>query len=261
MSDESITAEQWRFYEDNGYLKLGKLLSDHDLGALQKRIDRIMLGEADLDYSRIMMQLDSESGKYEDAGAQSRGHKGKTLNYRKIQDLEFDNLFLHYMQRPIFREICDRVYGPQVPVAAFRAMFMNKPAHKGTFLPWHQDRWTNLDRDPQITLWTALDPATVGNGCVQIIPGSHKFGLVNPSAASGFLTPQQAREHCPKEKVVYLELQAGESALLHNWLLHASDVNTTDIPRRAFSVCYMDAGTRDSDGGKYSVVFGDNAMT
>ena len=32
-----------------------------------------------------------------------------------------------------------------------RAMFMNKPANKGTFLPWHQDRWTALDRDPQIT--------------------------------------------------------------------------------------------------------------
>ena len=118
-----ISNEQWAFYESQGYLKLGKLLSDPDLAALQKRIDQIMLGEAPLDYNRLMMQLDSETGKYEDAGVQSRGHKGATLGYRKIQDLEFDPLFLAYMQRPIFREICARVLGPQTPVSAFRAMF------------------------------------------------------------------------------------------------------------------------------------------
>jgi ectoine hydroxylase-related dioxygenase (phytanoyl-CoA dioxygenase family) len=139
-------------------------------------------------------------------------------------------------------------------------MFMNKPAHRGTWLPWHQDRWTYLDRDPLVTLWTALDPATIANGCVQIIPGSHKLGLVNPSHASGFLTEEQARRHAPNEKVVFLELKAGEGALLHNWLLHSSDVNMTDIPRRAFSVCYMDARTQTTTGEKYSTIFGEGAL-
>jgi ectoine hydroxylase-related dioxygenase (phytanoyl-CoA dioxygenase family) len=169
--------------------------------------------------------------------------------------LEFDPLFLAYMQRPIFREICAHVYGADTPIAAFRAMFMNKPARKGTFLPWHQDRWTHLDRDPLITVWTALDPATIGNGCVQVIPGSHRQGLINPSHPSGFLTQEQAAQHAPPEKVVYLELAAGECALLHNYLLHASDVNRTDISRRAFSVCYMDARTVTKNGEKYTTIF------
>ena len=147
-----ITSEQWAQYERDGYLKLGKLLSDSELKGLQQRIDDIMLGKASVNYDRMMMQLDSGSGKYEDAGAQSKGFKGSTLDYRKIQELEFDPLFLAYMQKPIFREICAKVYGPNTTVAAFRAMFMNKPARKGTFLPWHQDRWTFLDRDPLITL-------------------------------------------------------------------------------------------------------------
>jgi ectoine hydroxylase-related dioxygenase (phytanoyl-CoA dioxygenase family) len=255
MAGNHITAEQWKFYEDNGYLKLGKLLSDADLGALRNRIDEIMLGKASLDYGRIFMQLDSETGRYEDVGVASRGHKGATLNYRKIQDLEFDDLFLEYMERPIFREICAKLYGDQTPVAAFRAMFMNKPARKGTFLPWHQDRWTHLDRDPEITLWTALDPATVANGCVQIVPGSHKSGLINPSHPSGFLTPEQTAEYCPPEKIQFLTLEPGEAALLHNWLLHASNVNQTDISRRAFSVCYMDANTKVADGTQYTQIF------
>jgi len=255
-----LTNAQWNQYQDQGYLKLGKLLSDDALTELCGRIDQIMLGNAGLDYSKILMQLDSETGKYEDAGAMSRGHKGATKNYRKIQDLEFDPLFLAHMQRPIFRDICTRVYGPDTPIAAFRAMFMNKPARKGTWLPWHQDRWVYLDRDPLVTTWTALDPATKANGCVQIVPGSHKKGLINASHPSGFLELEQAKREATPDKIVYLELEPGEVALLHNWLLHASDVNHTDTPRRAFSVCYMDARTRATPPEPFSTIFGDGAM-
>lgn len=255
-----VADSAWKEYEEKGYLRLGRLLDDANLKALQKRIDDIMLGQADCDYGRMLMQLDSETGKYEDAGEQSKGHKGPRVDYRKIQDLEYDNVFLRYMQLPIFEEICTRVYGPGVPVGCFRAMFMNKPAHKGTFLPWHQDRWTDLDRDPLLTVWTALDPATIANGAVQVIPGTHRQGLLNPSHPSGFLTDELARKHCPADKVVYLELAPGEVVLLHNYLLHASDVNKTDVPRRAFSVCYMDGRTVSQSGAHFNVIFGPGAM-
>ena len=257
----AISPEQWAFYDANGYLKLGQLLSPADLATLRQTIDAIMLGTAAVDSSRLLMQLDSDTGKYEDAGVQSRGHKGATLGYRKIQDLEFVPAFLAYMQRPIFREISARHYGEGTPIAAFRAMFMNKPARKGTFLPWHQDRWNYLDRDPLVTTWTALDPATRANGCVQVVPGTHKLGLINPSHASGFLTPEQARQYATPDKIIYLELQPGEVALLHNHLLHASDVNNTDIPRRAFSVCYMDARTTATNGETYTEIFGPRALS
>ncbi|MBT4500579.1 MAG: hypothetical protein HOC74_22810 [Gemmatimonadetes bacterium] len=108
-----LSDEQWRQYEEEGYVKLGKVLSDEDLGALQERIDAIMMGEAKLDYDLLMMQLDSDSGRYGDTGPQTKGHKGGTLNYRKIEGLEFDRLFLEYMQRPLFRDICGRVYGAE----------------------------------------------------------------------------------------------------------------------------------------------------
>ncbi|MFW6060759.1 MAG: phytanoyl-CoA dioxygenase family protein [Phycisphaeraceae bacterium] len=256
----SLTAEQWTEYERTGVLRLGKLLSDDELKQLQDEIDAIMLGKASVDYDNMLMQLDSEDGAYDKAGPQTKGHKGATLNYRKIQDLEFDPVFLRYMQRPLFRDICRRVYGEK-DIAAFRAMFMNKPARKGTWLPWHQDRWNFLDRDPLVTVWTALDPATVENGCVQIIPGSHKHGLINPSHGSGFLTEEQAAEYCKPDKVEHLTLEAGEVALLHNWVLHASDVNRSDVSRRAFSVCYMDAGTKlTKDGKTFSKIFGADAL-
>ena len=60
-----------------------------------------------------------------------------------------------------------------------------------------------------------------------------------------------------KKDIVHLELKAGEVALLHNWLLHSSDVNKTSIARRAFSVCYLDARTQcDRDGvGPFTKIF------
>jgi hypothetical protein len=250
-----ITDAQWRQFEEDGYLNLGKVLSDEDLQALQTRIDDIMLGRAEVDYSRLLMQLDSTTGEYKDAPEQSNGFKGETLAYRKIQNLEHDDLFRDYLSRPIFRDICARAYGKDAPVACFRAMFMNKPSHQGTKLPWHQDAWTDLDRQPTITVWTALDPATKANGCVEAIPGSHRGGLINPEHSSGFLSEEQAAEICTPDKVVYLELEPGEVVLLHNWLLHSSDVNRTDVSRRGFSVCYMDGRTVSHSGQRFEPVF------
>lgn len=256
----TLSKSQWQQYLHEGYLKLGKLLDDAALRALQARIDAIMLGQADLDYSKLLMQLDPAE-REPGAPAHVFGHPKATLNYRKIDKLEHDSLFLQYAQRPVFRDLCQRVYGEDTPIASYRAMFMNKAAGHGSRLNWHQDRWTFLDRDPLLTVWTALDPATRENGCVQIIPGSH-HKLHNPSHESGFLTPDQTAELCPPDDIVYLELEAGEVALLHNWTLHSSDGNTSDTSRRAFSVCYMHGATCDlRTNDTYPILFGEGALT
>lgn len=130
-----ITADQWKNFDETGVLYLGKLLNDDDLKALQDRLDAIMMGTADVEYDRLLMQLDSKDGAYENAGEQSNGHKGATLAYRKIQNLEIDPIFQEYLSRPIFREFNAGVYGENTPIGIFRTMFMNKPARQGTLLP------------------------------------------------------------------------------------------------------------------------------
>lgn len=255
-----LTDAEWQQYEQEGYLRLGKVVTAAELLVLQQRMDDIMLGKAPLNYDRMLMQLDRIPGQTDAPGPQTKGHKGSTLRYRKIQDLEFDPHFLAYMQKPLFQQICARVYCEETPISCFRAMFMNKPAREGTVLVWHQDRWTFLDRDPQITIWMALDPATKANGCVEIIPRAHHY-LINPSHNSGFLTNEQAAELVGNHKPVYLEMAAGEAVLLHNYLPHSSGVNSTDIARRAFSVCYMDGATISTNNEQFSRIFGAGALT
>ena len=256
-----VTAEEMRRFRADGYAPLGRLLDDKELAALGERIDQIMLGTADAPYDEMMMQLEPSTNPPKELTGQRKGHKLPTLAYRKIQDLELDPLFHAYLTRPLFADLCRRVYGDGRSVACMRAMFMNKPARGGSDLKWHQDRWTDLDRDPKVTVWMALDPATIANGCVEIVTGSHRR-LVNPSSGAGFLTDAQVDDlngkiesgH-PDYRTVHLELDAGEAVLLHNWTLHRSGTNSTDIPRRAFSVCYMDAATRSLGGGSWRVVF------
>ena len=259
MSD--ITEAQWSEFDREGYLRLGRIVPDEALKAMRTRIDEIMLGEANLDYDRMLMQLDSSDGGYDSAGEQTRGHKGKTLNYRKIQLLERDPVFLAYMQLPVFEEAARHFYG-EAPVAAFRAMFMNKPAGKGTFLPLHQDRWRALDRDPRLTIYTALDSADEENGCVEIIPGT-QHSLFNPDHPSGFLTSDMAKDFDDHPRRIPLILEAGDVVLLNPWTLHGSGVNRSNRRRRAFSVCLMDARTmslRYKRLASRSIIFGQGAM-
>ncbi|KAL6042463.1 Phytanoyl-CoA dioxygenase [Balamuthia mandrillaris] len=241
-----LSEEQWAEFWKQGFLPLGRVLTDEQLEELRERIDAIMLGK--IQYDDLLMQLDP-GGDYGSTvqSEQTVGWKGATRDYRKIGDagqgLEKDDLFFKFMGIPLFKHLCAGVYGPHADIACYRAMLMNKPGKKGTNLPWHQDggEWWGLDRDPLIFVWVALDPASQGNGCVQVIEGSHKLGLL--SRRGHTLTEEQIQKHCDETKLRDLELAPGHAVLCHNFLIHRSGVNNTEQPRRGFSVNFIDART------------------
>jgi len=250
-----FTDRQLADFHATGVVRLGRVIDDGEVAGLRQRIDDIMLGKQAF---AGMMQLDSDSGHYGDMPAQTAGHKGATLNYRKIEGLEADPLFLAYLRKPLIRSLATRILGPEVSI--FRSMFMNKPAGKGTILPWHQDGGTgwNLTGDPLVTIWLALDPATRDNGCVQVIPGSHRLGLLSERGHT--ITAEQEAEHCRPERHELLELQAGEAVLVHNWVLHASGTNPSGMSRRAFSVCLMDAAICSRGQQQFPKLFGGDSL-
>ncbi len=228
MNPTMLTDNERDCWEREGFVRLGQVASDEEIEALRCRIDDLMLGCITGD--GIWFQLDTETGEYGSLQFGDGSWAGPTLNYRKIEGLEKDPLFLDYIRHPRFRAITRELIGPEVSI--YRGMFMNKPALRGTYLPYHQDggsQW-QLDRDPSVTIWTALDDATVENGCMQVIPGSHKLGLLSERGHT--ITPEQENLYAPDDKSVYLEAKAGEAILLHNLLLHRSGVNTIDRPRR-----------------------------
>ncbi|MAN23608.1 MAG: phytanoyl-CoA dioxygenase [Gemmatimonadetes bacterium] len=256
IENNIFNASSREHFEMYGFVRLGCVLKEIELQKLKQRINEIMLGE--VKYANMLFQLDSENGEYGNAPAPSLGHESRTLAYRKIMGLEQDPIFLKYMQHPVFRAITKYYIGNEVSI--YRAMFMNKPADRGTELPWHQDvgwGW-GVDTDPTITIWTALDPATVANGCMQIIPGSHKHGVINKHH---WLPEEKAADYVKLSEVEYLEAQSGEVILLHNLLLHRSGTNPSKTPRRAFSIAYMEGATKMRETGEsFPMVFGESAL-
>ena len=198
-----------------------------------------MLGK--IQYDNLLMQLCPSAGGEKELSAQTKTFKIASLKYRKVEGLEKDPMFRAYIQHSMFRDITAKIIGDEISV--YRSMFFNKPAGRGIAKGWHQDGangW-NMNITPVITIWTALDPTSIANGCLQIIPRSHTRAIPEKGDS---LTPEEAAIHAPDEKRLYLEMEMGEVVLLHNFTLHQSDANTTDRPRRGFSVCYVDAATR-----------------
>ncbi len=230
--DEAI--EHWR---EHGWARLGVLADEAELASLRARADAIMMGE--VTYEGLFFQHDSDTGSYDDL-SYGKGFEGPSLRYRKVEKLEKDPLFWAWMTQPRFREVTSRVYGESVTL--YRALLMNKHAGGGSNLPWHQDGGTfwGLDRDPQLTIWMGLDDAPLDGGCVEVVPGSHRGGLVTPL---GGVVPEDRRGDA-ESRALPIPTVAGEVILLHNQVWHRSARSRSGHARRALSVCYMDGLTR-----------------
>ncbi len=114
-----------------------------------------------------------------------------------------------------------------------------KPAHHGGVVAWHQDYsyWTRTKPMCHLTCWIALDDASVDNGCVHYVPGSHEWELLPMPELAGdmdgirkVLSEEQWERF---QRPVAIELQAGEATFHHPLMLHGSFENRTDRPRRA----------------------------
>jgi ectoine hydroxylase-related dioxygenase (phytanoyl-CoA dioxygenase family) len=113
---------------------------------------------------------------------------------------------------------------------------------------WHQDKvyWPMHENDA-LSCWMALDDVTVDNGCMWFIPGSHKFGPLDP-VDLGTATEESLLARFPEEKrqqfkAGAMPMKAG-SCTFHNGLtFHYAGPNVTDGLRRAMVTIYMPAGT------------------
>ncbi|MBM4374782.1 MAG: phytanoyl-CoA dioxygenase family protein [Deltaproteobacteria bacterium] len=226
-------------YRANGWARVGRVFDAEHLEALRTRADALMLGQVLV--PGLFFQHDSDSGRYEDL-RYGEGYVGPSLDYRKLEKLERDALFRAHLENSLFERIARAVLGDAI--AIYRATLFNKSARGSSPLPWHQDAgsYWGLDRDPELQIWTALDDCTSDSGCVRVVPGSHHRGLATP--LGGLIPSELVEARHAEEHALELPANAGEVLLLHNHLWHASSANQSGRPRRAFTVCYLDAATR-----------------
>ncbi|GAA4442638.1 phytanoyl-CoA dioxygenase family protein [Bremerella cremea] len=180
------------------------------------------------------------------------GHDGQNLwyEYHTNESTTPETVLFHalgaWRLRPAFHDV---LWSPafvmaasqllEGPVRFWHDQLFCKPAHHGGVVAWHQDYsyWTRTKPVAHLTCWIGLDDATNDNGCVQYIPGSHRWDLLpitglagNMEAIREVLTDEQWEQF---QHPVPAELKAGEATFHHPLTVHGSFENRIERPRRA----------------------------
>ena len=135
-------------------------------------------------------------------------------------------------------------------VQVFTEKLNVKRARTGGPIVLHQDYpyWTDLS-DGAADIATAilfLDDANRANGCVEVLPGSHKRGVWPRKQVGGFGSNEMELEGFDESRLVALEVPAGTALYFGSVLVHRSLPNRTDRDRRALLFSYQPAGRRQS---------------
>ena len=136
------------------------------------------------------------------------------------------------------------VIGPNVK-AMQSMLFIKSEGKPGQ--AWHQDEYFIPTRDRSLTaVWIALDDATVENGCLWVLPGSHRRGVLyptHPQTDPRFDCTVEAYEFpYGDDEAVPVEIPAGTALIFNGYLLHRSLENSGRPGyRRALANHYMSA--------------------
>ncbi len=160
-------------------------------------------------------------------------------------NLHFANL---QGQHPLFRglitappliEAARQLLGD--PLVFLQDQAFLKPAHRGAGTCWHQDNTYFGFPDPTrgVGIWIALHPATIANGTMHVIPGSHRQASAHlPCAGTAYLKEAQDVDQA---QAVAIELPPGGALLFNNAVLHCTKDNRSGQPRAAVAVHYAHA--------------------
>lgn len=229
------------FFDAEGYLVVENVFSDAELAAVRHRTDEIVANPANAPEGVSV-------GREGDTVVDKKDAAANNQSVRNIGFLvRFDPIFRTFACQPKLLELVRGLIGPRVKV--FRDQMLLKPPG-GQAKPLHQDQsyFRVQPEDALITAWIALDEATITNGCMQYIPGSHRHGTF-PIA----MDPERPTHHIPDTGALQLAPPAvcpvavGSIIFHHGCTLHNSAENSTDTWRRALILHYATTESRSEN--------------
>lgn len=231
-----LSEEQVAFFKENGYLAGVRMLDDDQVEVLRNELTELFNPECD----------------------------GNELfyEYHTNESADPSRVLFHALGawriKPGFHDI---LWNPRFTMAASQLLdgavrfwhdqLFCKPARDGGVVAWHQDYsyWTRTLPMAHLTCWIGLDDATSDNGCLQYIPKSHQWNLLPITGLAGkmdairkVLSDEQMAQFQP----VAIELKKGECAFHHPLLIHGSQENRTERPRRAVVLNVVRDGVRSA---------------
>ncbi|MBO0603310.1 phytanoyl-CoA dioxygenase family protein [Sporosarcina sp. E16_3] len=229
------TKEDVAFFEENGYWVAPKIISDERLELLRERMESIYDGKY-------------ESGKEPFSNWKKEDGPG----LRKSDNVHWaDHVYRELATDEMIGSIAAELMKSNA-IRLWHDQLLYKPGQLGTKtanVGWHQDYtyWQCADKPSLLTAWVAFDDVDLSNGCMQVVPRSNQWGLLNENNFfEQDMKSQEKNMNIPDGetfKQVPLVMKAGQVSFHHALTLHGSGPNNTDKPRRSIAIHMMTADT------------------
>ncbi|KKI91096.1 phytanoyl-CoA dioxygenase [Bacillus sp. SA1-12] len=220
-----LTPEQLKQYEEDGYLVIRQGCSNDLIEAFNSHIYTIRSAENIPDWARP--------------------RKGNEISDRERFSLRLFNPHLHdgfslqMMKLPIIRDTLAQILGDDA-VGIQSMYFYKSPGSPGQAA--HQDYYY-IDNKPNTltAAWVAMEDVDEENGCLWVIPGSHKDGLLphgRVKDTSEHESWTDETEGADFSKEIPVVMKSGDIVFFHNLLIHSSKKNRTSDRWRRSYVCH-----------------------
>jgi len=232
LDNAFLNPEQRQHYEEHGFLVVRKLIEPRDISAYRDRFVDICHKRVNVGRMTVM----------KDVALRHRTDIDPEFVVNKIQDYQHDPVLSSYFKLPEVLKYVECFVGNDID--AVHTMLINKPPDSGQLTsrhPFHQDQYYfpfgPVDRI--VCSWTAMQRVTRENGCLVVVPGSHRGELLEHGYPQwdgnvnkmyhGILNMDY---ECEK---AYLEMDEGDTVFFHPLLIHGSGSNQTTGFRKAIS--------------------------
>ncbi len=226
-----ITQKEAEFYKEKGYLLVQKVFTTEEIEEMRAGIAHIInrAAEAKRDNNTTWQ------------GDYLPEQELKKLVLKGIHDVQYhDASFTRAICHPHMVAILQQLIGPNVEL--HHSKMLVKPPEKGAAFPMHQDQpYFPHDHHTMLAASVHLDDADEENGCIYVIPQSHKLG---PIAHVGrhYLNHKEY----PIDRGIPCPAKEGDVLFFNYLTIHGSHVNSSDRPRRNVLFQYRDASDKPS---------------
>jgi phytanoyl-CoA hydroxylase len=243
---EEFSDDHVRHYLDNGFIAIDNVFTQAEVEAAKEALAHLITGG----------NPEFKSVWFEEAA------KGKQLSAEELEGyvrklmwfVDFDPRLKALSEHRKIKRIVNRLLGSDSRM--IQDMALLKPAHVGREKPWHQDNAYFLYSPFELVMgtWVALDAATPENGCMHVIPGSHKFG---PRPHYHDRDCQLPDELVDRTKDTVVPLKPGGVMFFSGMIHHGTPPNQSPARRRAVQFHYASVNCRKLSGDEHEQFFAD----
>jgi phytanoyl-CoA hydroxylase len=239
-----LTQEQVKFYSEEGYLVIENFLGEAEMNPIRASMTEKVSEIADELFEAGLITDKLEHRPFERrlselfAGLSEQ----EFLKYgRSWRDRKPG--YYHLMSNPKILSAVESLIGGEIFANPVYNVRPKVPRIAAGAVPWHQDKsyWPDANANPVITVWIPLVDATLENGCLHIMPRTHKTKMLSwhTESYSGTGYTELDEQYTKGREVVSTPIKAGGVILFNDRCIHMSTPNNADTVRWSVDLRYQ----------------------